>query len=91
MLPPIVTDPVREDGPVYSVHETFAADDEPLDGETLSHESLVQALQLPPHPAGEPVTDSDCDPAAALAFADVGEMVNEVHGVNDVERSKTLT
>jgi hypothetical protein len=70
--------PVREDVPAFGVQDTVTEPDDPdpLEGETLSHEPFPDAVQLPPvQPEGQPVTVTDCEPAGAVALADVGEIV----------------
>ena len=47
----------------------------PLVGETVIHEPLPEADQLPPvQPDGAPVTVTAVEPAVALGLAEVGEI-----------------
>jgi len=67
--------------------EAFAAHDTvtvpgplPLAGETVTHRSFPDAVQSPPeHPAGAPVRDTSCEPAAAGVLTQPGEIEKEVH------------
>jgi len=65
---------VRCEVSVFSVHETVSASDPlPLVFETVSHDPLPEALQLPPwQPFGLPVMVTSCDPAAELGLAEDG-------------------
>ena len=52
----------------------------PLVGETVIHEPLPEADQLPPvQPDGAPVTVTVVEPAVAPGLADVGEIPKLVH------------
>lgn len=88
MLPAIVAVPDLCEVAVFCIQETVTdPDPEPLAGDALNHESLADAVQLPPvQPEGEPVTVTLCEPAEAVAVADVGEIAKEVQ-VDTVERS----
>ena len=68
-------------GPVFWVQETVVDPEPvPLSGETVIHDPLPAAVQLPPtHPAGAPVIVTTCDPGSAPGFAEVGEIEKLVH------------
>ena len=50
----------------------------PLVGETVIHEPLPEADQLPVQPDGAPVTVTVVEPAVAPGLAEVGEIANDV-------------
>jgi hypothetical protein len=82
VFPAIVALAERDEESAFCVHETVVDPGAlPLDGETVSHEPLPDALQFPPwHPAGpDPLMFTGCDPGAALGLAEGGVIVNEVH------------
>ncbi len=52
------------------------ADPLPVDGETVSHESLPDAFQFPPWQfAGNPLIVTDCEPAEEPGLTEVGLIV----------------
>jgi len=52
----------------------------PLEGETVNHEPLPLAVQLPPwQPLGNPLIVTDREPAPAAGFVEVGEIVKLEH------------
>jgi hypothetical protein len=71
----------RADVAAFCVHDTVTElGPFPPVGDTVSHEPLPEALQLPPvQPAGEPVTMTFCDPATADGLADVGVIEKLLH------------
>ena len=79
VLPAIVALPLRA-APVFWTQETVTAPEPlPLVGETVIHEPLPEADQLPPEqPDGAPVTVTVVEPAVAPGLADVGEIENDV-------------
>ncbi len=81
MLPATVALPVRAEPLVFCVHETVTLPGPvPLDADTLSHESVAEAVQAPAtQPVGTPVRFTCCEPDDAVAVVDVGEIVNDVH------------
>lgn len=73
-LPAIVAVPDRAVGDVFCAQDTVNdRTNPPLVGDTVSHEPLPEAVQLPnTHPLGEPVRETLVEPAAAEGLADVG-------------------
>ncbi len=51
----------------------------PLEGETVSHDSVVDAVHAPPrHAQGEPMTATGVEPVEVVALADGGSIENLV-------------
>ena len=69
--------------PEFCVHDTVTEPEPlPLVGETLIHDPLPAADQLPPvQPLGEPVMVTVCEPALDVGFDEVGLMPKLVHVV----------
>ncbi len=69
----------------FCVHDTVTEPEPlPLVGETLIHEPLPAADQMPPvQPLGEPVMVTVCDPETELGEEDVGLMLKLVHVADD--------
>jgi len=80
-LPATVALPDRDEVDVFCVHETVSESEPlPLVFETVSHDPLPEAVQLPPwQPLGLPVIVTNCDAAAELGLTEFGLIEKLVH------------
>ena len=80
-MPAIVALADRDDVDVFCVHDTVVDPEPvPLVGDTVSHDPLPLADQLPPvQPDGDPVTVTVCDPDAEVGATELGVIEKLVH------------